>query len=126
MKAKTTLKDMSKILGCSISTISKALNDSPEISKKTKSRVCDVANAHNYTPNIIASSLKNGNSKILSISIPNDKKNICEWLLVELFNQTEIRHENRAVDNLDSQNMTSDIFEKEFRKRYKIVVLKYA
>ena len=38
-KSNITLKELSKILGVSISTISKALNDSPEISHDTKTKV---------------------------------------------------------------------------------------
>ena len=42
-KNKTTLKELSSILGFSISTISKALNGSNEISTITKKRVKEIA-----------------------------------------------------------------------------------
>ena len=43
-----TLKGLSKILNLSISTISKSLNDSSEISQLTKDRVKEVAKLYNY------------------------------------------------------------------------------
>jgi LacI family transcriptional regulator len=39
MKAKATLKQIAKELGVSVSTVSKALNDSSEISEPTKQKI---------------------------------------------------------------------------------------
>ena len=39
----TTLKELSKLLNLSVSTVSKALNDSHEISENTKRRVNELA-----------------------------------------------------------------------------------
>lgn len=68
-----TLKDMAIILGLSISTISKALNDSPEISDATKNKVHEVAKSLNYKPNIIATALRNKRSLILGVILPDLK-----------------------------------------------------
>ena len=43
MKSKITLKELAKLLNVSVSTVSKALNDSPEISPKTAERVKELA-----------------------------------------------------------------------------------
>lgn len=43
MKSKATLKQIAKELGVSVSTVSKALNGSPEISEPTKQRVQEYA-----------------------------------------------------------------------------------
>ena len=83
MNTRMTLREMSKILGYSKSTISKALNDSQEISESTKARVKQAARLYQYVPNEIAQSLKN-NNKVLSISVPKDRKQICERLLEEI------------------------------------------
>lgn len=69
-----TLREMSKILGYSISTISKALNDNAEISEPTKVRIKQVARYYKYVPNGIAQSLKNNNKKVLGIPVPKDRK----------------------------------------------------
>lgn len=66
-----TLKDMASILHISISTVSKALNDSPEISKSTKNKVIETANSLNYKPNIHASALRNKRSFILGVILPD-------------------------------------------------------
>ena len=53
MKSKATLKQIAKELHVSVSTVSKALNDSPEISEQTKAKVKEYAKLKNYKPNVI-------------------------------------------------------------------------
>lgn len=66
-----TLKQLSSILGVSISTISKALNDSHEISDATKNRIVELAKLHNYQPNKIAVGLKSGKTNTIAVVIPS-------------------------------------------------------
>lgn len=62
-----TMKDVAKALGLSISTVSKALNDSYEISAATKELVINYVKQKNYVPNPIARSLKHGKSKSIGV-----------------------------------------------------------
>ncbi len=71
MKSKATLKQIAKELGVSVSTVSKALNDSPEISEPTKIRVQEYAKLKNYKPNVIGLNLKNRSTKTIGVIIPN-------------------------------------------------------
>jgi LacI family transcriptional regulator len=64
-----TIRDIAKELNLSVSTVSKALRDSYEISNKTKKLVIDCAQKHNYRPNTIAQSLKQGISKSIGIVV---------------------------------------------------------
>lgn len=68
MKFKTiTIKDIAKALNLSASTVSKALHESHEISVETRNLVIAYAREHNYKPNPIAQSLKNGRSKSIGV-----------------------------------------------------------
>jgi len=71
MKSKATLKQIAKDLHVSVSTVSKALNDSPEISEQTKAKVQEYAKLKNYKPNIIGLNLKNRKTKTIGVIIPN-------------------------------------------------------
>ena len=71
MKEKATLKQIAKDLGVSVSTVSKALNDSPEISEPTKIKIQEFAKLKNYKPNITALNLKNRKTKTIGVIIPN-------------------------------------------------------
>jgi LacI family transcriptional regulator len=71
MKEKATLKQIAKALNVSVSTVSKALNDSPEISEPTKIKIQEFAKLKNYKPNITALNLKNRKTKTIGVIIPN-------------------------------------------------------
>lgn len=71
MKSKATLKQIAKELHVSVSTVSKALNDSPEISEQTKTRIQEYAKLKNYKPNVIGLNLKNRKTKTIGVIIPN-------------------------------------------------------
>lgn len=70
MKRKVTLKQIAKELDVSISTVSKALKNSKEISEDTREKVQAFAKLYNYRPNNIALSLKNRKTKTIGIIIP--------------------------------------------------------
>lgn len=70
MKRKVTLKQIAKELDVSISTVSKALRNSSEISEDTREKVQAFAKLYNYKPNNIALSLKNRKTKTLGVIIP--------------------------------------------------------
>ncbi len=67
---KLTIKTLAKELQLSVSTISKALRDSHEISADTKRRVLALAAKLDYTPNPYASSLRKRKSKTIGVVIP--------------------------------------------------------
>jgi LacI family transcriptional regulator len=66
-----TLKNLAKELKVSISTVSKALRDSPEISTETIKKVKDLAKKYNYRPNKIALSLKSNRTLTIGVIIPD-------------------------------------------------------
>ena len=70
MRPKLTLKQIARELEVSISTVSKALKDSPEIGEDTKEKIKAFAKFYNYRPNNIALSLKNKKTKTIGIIIP--------------------------------------------------------
>ncbi|MCB0382619.1 MAG: LacI family DNA-binding transcriptional regulator [Psychroserpens sp.] len=66
-----TLKHLAEQLNVSISTVSKALHDSEEISPDTIERVKALAKHLNYKPNKVAISLKNSKTNTIGVIIPN-------------------------------------------------------
>lgn len=64
-----TLRDIAAALSLSVSTVSKALSDSYEISDETKERVLAFAKENNYVPNRFAKSLKSGRSNSIGVVV---------------------------------------------------------
>ncbi|MDA3853686.1 MAG: LacI family DNA-binding transcriptional regulator [Bacteroidales bacterium] len=69
--SKITIHDLAKELNTTPATVSRALNDNPRISQKTKERVKALALKHNYQPNIVASNFRKGKSKTIGVMVPN-------------------------------------------------------
>lgn len=69
MKTAVTLKDIAKKLNISVMTVSKAMNNHPDISAKRKKEILELAARMNYIPNAIAKSLRNRKSKLVAVII---------------------------------------------------------
>ncbi len=67
----STLKKLSEALGISISTVSRALKDHPDISENTKKKVKELAEALEYEPNAYAVQLRTKQSNVLGIIVPS-------------------------------------------------------
>ena len=65
-----TIKDIAKELGISVSTVSRALQNHPDISEATKVLVRDCAKRLNYKPNIMASNLRTSKNTTIGIILP--------------------------------------------------------
>ena len=69
-KKKTTIKDIANVLGITPSAVSKALNNHPRISDKTKTAVLQIARNLDYQPNHLASALRKGKSNLVGVIVP--------------------------------------------------------
>jgi len=65
-----TIRKIAKDLNLAVSTVSKALSDSYEISDETKRMVLKYAQEHQYVPSAYAGSLKNRRSKNIAVVVP--------------------------------------------------------
>jgi LacI family transcriptional regulator len=65
-----TMKEIAKKLGVSVSTISRALQDSPELHIETKRKIVEMAKEMNYQPNLLAQSLRISRTKTLGVIVP--------------------------------------------------------
>lgn len=70
MKPSTTLKQISQTLGISISTVSRALKNHPDISESTKRKVAELSELMEYEPNTNAVNLRTNTSKLFGVIIP--------------------------------------------------------
>jgi len=64
---KPTLKTISKLSGLAVPTVSRALNDAPDIGKSTKKLVRKIANEIGYVPNRAGVRLRTGRTNVISL-----------------------------------------------------------
>lgn len=68
-----TMKDIAAHFGISVATVSRALKDSPRISVERRAAIQQYAREHNFTPNMIAETLRHSRiqpMKVIGVIIP--------------------------------------------------------
>lgn len=114
-----TLKDIALALDLSITTVSKALKDYPDVSAKTKEKVKAYAKEVNFTPNAYAAFLRTHESKIIGVVIPrlnhfffsNVLKGIMKaaeeknYMVIVLSSEENYEIEKKQVNRLLKQNV---------------------
>ena len=66
-----SIKEVAKLAGVSVSTVSRALNETTYVKDETRMRVLEAARELNYTPNIFAQGLKSNKSNTVALVIPD-------------------------------------------------------
>ncbi len=74
-KKRTTIHDIAKELNVTASTVSRALQDHPRISRETKEAVLNVARKLNYQHNSLAAALRKGKSNLIGVIVPTADRN---------------------------------------------------
>ncbi|MCM4174229.1 LacI family transcriptional regulator [Arenibacter sp. TNZ] len=90
-KRNTTLKELSKVLNLSISTVSRALNDHPDISLGTKDKVKTLAKQMKYAPNLFARGFRSKETHILGVIVPNITHLFTATILKGILEEAELR-----------------------------------
>lgn len=68
-----TMKDIAREFNTSVATVSRALKDSPRISEEKRRAIQEYAREHNFSPNMLAESLRNSRlmqPKIIGVIVP--------------------------------------------------------
>jgi LacI family transcriptional regulator len=108
MKPAATLKKLSESLGLSISTVSRALKNHPDISEATKKRVWDLANELEYEPNTYAISLRTNTSKVFGLIIPQISSDFYDAVIASLEEEARL-HEYSLLILQSSDNPLIEI-----------------
>lgn len=66
----TTIRDVARYAGVGVGTVSRVLNDSPEVSSSTRDKVLSAIEDLNYTPNPIARRLSLGKTLTIAVIAP--------------------------------------------------------
>ncbi|ANF47598.1 MULTISPECIES: LacI family DNA-binding transcriptional regulator [Priestia] len=65
----TTIKDIARVAGVSVTTVSRALNGYSDVNEKTRQKIADVARELNYSPNTLARGLVMQKSKTIGLLV---------------------------------------------------------
>lgn len=69
---KTTIVDIAKAAGVSVSTVSRILNDKPDVAEETRRRVLQVIEEQRFAPQMSWQQLRSGKSRFVTLHFPQD------------------------------------------------------
>jgi len=69
MNGTITIKDIARMCGCGVSTVSRALNNHPDINEETRNKILNVVSEYNFVPNNSARNLKISDSKTIAVLV---------------------------------------------------------
>lgn len=81
-----TIMDIAKVVGISVSTVSRALRDHPDISSQTRDVVKQIAAELNYQPNTLAQSLTKRETRTIGVIIPDIETHFFSSILTGIQN----------------------------------------
>ena len=64
-----TIKEVAKLCGVGVSTVSRAINNHPDINPETKQKILDTIREYNYVPNNSARNLKRTDSNTIAVIV---------------------------------------------------------
>ena len=79
-----TIKDIARLSGCSVSTISRVINDRPDVRPETKEKVLQVMRESGFVPNTNARQLKIQQSRSLVFVVKGTRNLFFSDFLVQL------------------------------------------
>ena len=111
-----TIKDIARISGCSVSTISRVINDRPDVRPETKERVLEVMREAGFVPNTNARQLKIQQSRSLVFVVKGTRNIFFSDFLVQLQRAATLYGYNGIVSYLDENANEIEAAEKILRE----------
>lgn len=112
----TTIKDVARHVGLSITTVSRALNNYDDVSDGTRLRIQQAAHALDYHPNAAARSLKGRRADAIGLSIPPVLHRSYDAFWLDFIGGTAEACAQRGVDLLISMANAHDAGGRHFQR----------
>lgn len=90
-----TIKDIARLSGCGVATVSRVINDYPDVSPETRQRVREVLEKYHFQPNSNARHLKQQAGRRVAIVV----KGIQNMLFADMVEQIQQRLQEQGMDN---------------------------
>lgn len=119
----TTIKDIAKICGVGVSTVSRAINNHPDISEETKSFIMKTIKENNYIPNNSARNLKRSESNTIAVLIKGITNSFFNSMLKVFENEIQRKEYSFLLHRVEEHENEVDIaLQLEKEKRLKGIV----
>lgn len=98
------IKDIAKLARVGVSTVSRALNNYPDVSIKTKQRVIEIARQYNYIPNENAKNLKKIATNNINVIVKGKENHFLESIIEQMQYELSLNGFHALVTYIDERN----------------------
>lgn len=122
MQEKLTIQDIARLAGVSKATVSRVLNRNPSVSPETSARVMRVVQEHDFVPNVTATGLAGGKTRLVGVlappltwaGVPEMLRGVAEYIEdtsyeIVLYSISFERNHSDVLDRILSMRMVSSL-----------------
>lgn len=118
-----TIKDVARICGVGVSTVSRAINNHPDINPETKEMIMQVIREHDYVPNNSARNLKRSDARAIAILIKGISNPFFNGMIKVFEEEIQKKKYTLVLQHVDEwQDETEVALELEKEKRLRGIV----
>jgi DNA-binding LacI/PurR family transcriptional regulator len=110
MKQSVTLQDIAVALGVTAMTVSKALNNHPDISEVRKKEILDMAKKMNYVPNALAKNLRTNSSSLIGLIVADNSNPYFASFIKGVEKTLSVNNYHSVIFNSDENPEKEKIF----------------
>lgn len=115
-----TIKDIARMCGVGVSTVSRAINNHPDINQETKDMIMHTIAEHNYVPNNSARNLKRTDARVIAVLVKGISNPLFNRMIKVFEREIQKEKYSLVIQHVDDRQDEVDVaiqLEKEKRLR---------
>lgn len=107
-----TIKDIAKICGVGVSTVSRAINNHPDINPETKEKIMNTIKEYGYVPNNSARNLKRVDAKAIAVLVKGIANPFFSNMIKIIEEECKRKHYSMELAHIESSEDEVDVAQK--------------
>ena len=104
-----TIKDIAKICGVGVSTVSRAINNHPDINPETKEKIMNTIREYGYIPNNSARNLKRVDAKAIAVLVKGISNPFFTTMIEVIEQECKKKHYSMELSHIESGEDEVDV-----------------
>lgn len=112
-----TIKDIAKICGVGVSTVSRAINDHPDINSETKEKILSTIQEYGYVPNDSARNLKRVDAKAIAVLVKGIANPFFTSMITVIEQECKKKHYAMELSHIEADEDEVDVAQKVVKEK---------
>ncbi len=112
-----TIKDIAQICGVGVSTVSRAINNHPDINSETKEKIMSAIREYGYVPNDSARNLKRVDAKAIAVLVKGIANPFFTSMITVIEQECKKRHYSMELSHIEADEDEVDVAQKVVKEK---------